>query len=80
MERYADGEGFDEAANSQGKTAISQTGAAKCGAVETQNHPEAAASEARPDDSDLAEIIAAWPRLPDAVKAEIRAMVESAAQ
>jgi len=63
--------GFDGTAKSQGKTQVSTAGAAKSGAVESQNHPEAA-------DADLAKLIAAWPRLVADAKAAILAIVESA--
>jgi len=70
--------GFEGTANSQGKAPVSPVGAAKSGAVESQNHPEAAGSDLAPIDSDLAHIISAWPRLDEHFKAAIRMMVESA--
>jgi hypothetical protein len=55
--------------------------AAESGAVETQNHPEAAGDvrhAAGSDDAQLAALIQAWPMLPAVVKAQIVAMVDAA--
>jgi hypothetical protein len=49
-------------------------GAAKSGASDSQNRPEAAGAT----DPDLTRIALAWPRLRDDVKAAILAMIETA--
>jgi hypothetical protein len=64
----ADGEGFD---------AVSLTACAAKGLRQSPNQGEAE-SEAVCPDSDLKAVIAAWPVLPDAIKAGILAMVRTA--
>ena len=62
--------GLEPTSFSSGKTPVSGTGGAESGAVGAENAPI---------DPDLANIIDAWPTLPEGVKAGITAMVEGAA-
>lgn len=61
--------GIERPANSLGNPALSFQGGAKCGAL---------ASESALFDPDLASIIDAWPKLPEAIRAAIRALIGTA--
>ena len=59
--------GTNEDRPHSGKTRVSETGGAESGAVGAENAPI---------DPDLQTIIKRWPSLPEAVKADILAMVQ----
>jgi hypothetical protein len=61
--------GIEPPANSLENTTLSTAGGAKCGALATNSSPI---------DLDLAAIIRAWPDLPEAIRAAVRALVETA--
>ncbi|MBM4225847.1 MAG: hypothetical protein FJ167_13985, partial [Gammaproteobacteria bacterium] len=61
--------GFEPSANLSQNLNNSQQGGAKCGALD---------SESRPIDPELAELVAAWPTLPEPIRAGILAMVRAA--
>ncbi len=60
--------GLEHTANSTQKTALSEIGAAKSGAVDARNGPI---------DPDLALVINAWPMLSEASKVEVIAIVKA---
>ena len=71
-------------AENSANTAVAPQGAAKSDAPFVVNHPKSATSDlcgterpAGATSPDLARVIAAWPRLPENIKAAIRAIVES---
>lgn len=64
-------EGLEPPPPNTGNTAIRPEGGAKSGAL--------GAREAPTDDPELAEVVAAWPTLPEGVKAGILAAVRAAA-
>jgi len=68
--------GAERAPDSTGKSAISQTGGAESGAVGARNADSAAPSPT-PTDPELARLVEAWPKLPEAIRRGILAMVES---
>ena len=63
------GAGFELPPENTGKTAVSAQSGTDSGALDAENGP---------DDHQLAEVIDAWPGLPDAVQADILAMIRAA--
>ena len=60
--------GLEGSSKYSGKTGVSERGGAESGARDAQTGPI---------DDDLAELIAAWPGLPNDVKADVLAMVKA---
>ena len=67
--RTVDDTGLEHTTNSSGKTPFSESGGAESGAVGAENGPI---------DADLRSVINAWPDLPEAVKAAVSRLVETA--
>ena len=65
-------EGLEPSPDSPGKTHISDSGGAECGALEADRLPP------DPADSDLTRLIDAWALLPDSTRSEILAVLDSA--
>ena len=63
------GTGSEHPQETSGNTKVAPQGAAKCAAVDAQSAPV---------DARLAEVIDAWPALPEEIKAGILAMVKAA--
>ncbi len=71
--------GIEPTAKSPGFPGVSSEGGAKSGAVGARN-PTPAGPESHPDltDPELAEVVARWPALPEAVRQSIVGLVRGA--
>ena len=64
--------GFEPSRDSPGKTPVSDSGGAECGALGVHR-----ASETATSDPDLEVIVAAWPTLPLPIRTAILALLDS---
>ena len=81
--------GLEPLVNSKGKAGVFGSGGAKSGALNHDsgpnvpraggNTPPLYPSEPRPSDPELAAVVDAWPRLPEAMRKAVAAMVSAAA-